>query len=240
MLGAGIRLGEAIASQLPAPGADAANRLSGRLGDLENRLNSLELGVPSSSAGAHEAAASATTVSAPASREHLREELRDWMEDSLTVRMAEVESRLRTESERGQRELLDAFTDSVQTRVIHRISRLEDEVAGQSSAMNELRECSLRTELSVQKLLGALEGMIVKTVPVAEGEPEGQTGEPGATAAADAARPDEKLKSDEKLKPNEKLEEEERTELLPETPSGVEPPPSLERSPKPRRWRLFR
>jgi len=35
---------------------------------------------------------------------------------------------------------------------MQRISRLEEQVAGQSAAVQELRECSLRTESSVQKL----------------------------------------------------------------------------------------
>src|ERR1035438_479286 len=48
----------------------------------------------------------------------LRGELREWLEESVTARMAEVETRLRTESERGQSQMLDAFAESVQTRVI--------------------------------------------------------------------------------------------------------------------------
>jgi uncharacterized coiled-coil protein SlyX len=64
--------------------------------------------------------------------------------------------------------MLDAFAESVQTRVIQRISRLEEDVAGQSAAMSELRECSLRTEQSVQKLLGGLDKLVVRRPPAPE------------------------------------------------------------------------
>jgi len=146
VLGAGIRLGEAIAAQSSAPGPDAGRKLAERIGALEDRLLSLE-------------------VESPA---ELRVELRDWLDESVTIRMAEVETRLKAESEHGQKQVLDAFAESVQTRVIQRISRLEEEVASQSAAMSELRDCSLRTERSMQQLLGGIERLIVKNPPAAE------------------------------------------------------------------------
>jgi hypothetical protein len=155
VLGAGIRLGEAIAAQIPVSG-EPGHKLAERLGELENRLLSLEAESPS-------AAGSPMTPG--------QGELRNWLDESVTARMAEVETRLRTDSERGQKQMLDAFAESVQTRVMHRISRLEDEVAGQSAAMNELRECSLRTERSVHELLGGLDKLILKNAPAAKEEP---------------------------------------------------------------------
>jgi hypothetical protein len=155
VLGAGIRLGEAIAAQIPVSG-EPGHKLAERLGELENRLLSLEAESPS-------AAGSPMTPG--------QGELRNWLDESVTARMAEVETRLRTDSERGQKQMLDAFAEIVQTRVMHRISRLEDEVAGQSAAMNELRECSLRTERSVHELLGGLDKLILKNAPAAKEEP---------------------------------------------------------------------
>jgi hypothetical protein len=160
VLGAGIRLGEAIAGQIPVSGGEPGPKLAERLGELENRLLSLEAESPAAAVSDPEK----TTLG-------LRGELRDWLEESVTVRMAEVETRLRTESERGQKQMLDAFAESVQTRVMHRISRLEEEVAGQSAAMNELRECSLRTERSVHQLLGGLDKLIVRNAPAVEEVP---------------------------------------------------------------------
>jgi uncharacterized coiled-coil protein SlyX len=158
VLGAGIRLGEAIAAQNQPSSPHAGGRMAENLEEkfeqklnekieaIEDRLRNLD-------------------VESPA---ELRGALRDWLDEGIDKRMAEVETRLRAESERGQKQTLDAFAESVQTRVIQRISRLEGEVAGQSAAMNELRDCTLRTERSMQKLLGGLERLVVKNPPGAE------------------------------------------------------------------------
>jgi uncharacterized coiled-coil protein SlyX len=198
VLGAGIRLGEAIAAQIPVSG-DPAQKLAARLGELENRLLSLEAENP-----------------AAAERPDPRGELRGWLEESVSERMAEVETRLRTESERSQKQMLDAFAESVQTRVMHRISRLEEEVAGQSAAMNELRECSLRTQQSIQKLLGGLDKLIVRNPPAAVEGAE----------AVDAVTPAAPLPP-----------------ASPEPPPVVAPPvtapPAFEAPPKSSRWKIF-
>ena len=163
VLGAGIRLGEAMASQLPVPGGEAGNKLAERLDNLEKRVGAL----------------------APqAAPEQVREELRGWIEETVAERLTEAEARLKTEAARGQKEMLDAFAAGVETRVIQRISRLEDEVASQSDAMQELRECSLRTETSVQKLLGGLDKLIVKSSPAAA-----ENASPTDAAAERAAEP---------------------------------------------------
>ena len=145
VLGAGIRLGEVIATQIPVPAGEAGSKLAERLDELESRLQALR----------------------PEPASQVREELRVWLEETVTGRMTEVEVRLKAESARGQQEMLDAFASGVETRVIERMSRLEDEVASQSAAMQELRECSLRTESSVQKLLGGLDRLMVKNSPAA-------------------------------------------------------------------------
>jgi uncharacterized coiled-coil protein SlyX len=201
VLGAGIKLGEAIAAQIPV--SDEPGRtLAQRLGELENRLLSLE-------------AESPAAAGSPQTSLRLRGELRDWLEDSVTVRMAEVEMRLRADSERGQKQMLDDFAENVQTRVMHRISRLEEEVAGQSAAMNELRECSLRTERSVHKLLGGLDRLIVKNAPAtAEEAPAPKAGPAPAPKAepAPAAAPQ---------------------------PAPVIEPPPFQTPPKSSRWKFF-
>lgn len=201
VLGAGIRLGEAIAAQIPLPGIEPGNKLAERLGELENRLQSLE----------------AESPAATGSEVRLRGELRDWLEESVGVRMAEVETRLRTESERGQKQMLDAFAESVQTRVIHRISRLEEEVAGQSAAMSELRECSLRTEQSVHKLLGGLDKLMVKDPPAAE----------------EAVNP-----APAEIAPTEPPAGGTAPVAVPEPPPIIEPP-AFEAPRKSSRWKIF-
>jgi chromosome segregation ATPase len=196
VLGAGIRLGEAIAAREPGQSAPSAEPawgapLGNRIGALETRLQSLEGGLESARPAAvavrfdaQEAELAAVRAhlkneqqrveSLGAAAERLRGELRGWLENSVATRMAEVETRLKSDAEHSQRQMLDVFVETVETRVIQRISRLEGEVAGQSAAMSELRECSLRTEQSMQKLLGGLDRIIVPqsaTEEIAAAEP---------------------------------------------------------------------
>jgi hypothetical protein len=159
VLGAGIRMGEAIASRDAASGTGNAKELADRLSRLEGRLSKLS--------DRDLEGAESVNPELGAMTASLRGELREWLDESVGVRMAEVEKRLRAEAERSQKQILDAFIESVQTRVIHRISRLEEEFTNQSTAMTELRECSLRTEESMQKLLGGLDRLIV-TSPAGE------------------------------------------------------------------------
>lgn len=232
VLGAGIRLGEAIAAQHPDLRLEASDKLVERLGEMEDRLLTLEAESPAAIASRFEK--QAAEVSAVRTRldtegrqiealgetsRRLRAELRDWLEESVTMRMAEVETRLKTETERGQKQVLEAFTESVQTRVIHRISRLEEEVSSQSAAMGELRECSLRTELSVQKLLGGLDRLILKDHPAAELTPNPLPADAGNMAATPENTP-------------------RQSAPLAEASRIVEPP-AFEVRPKSRRWKIF-
>jgi hypothetical protein len=52
----------------------------------------------------------------------------------------------------------------------HRVSLLEKEVAGHSAGLSELRECSLRTERTLQKLLLGIDRLIA---PSNRPEPDG-------------------------------------------------------------------
>ena len=189
VLGAGIRLGEAIATW--EPGAQPGQKFSERLGELEHRLQDLEAEISPADAIPLDFDAG-TILSRPATSFEtapgLRRELEEWLAESVATRMADVEARLKAEAERGQKQMLDAFVESVQTRVIHRISQLEDEVAGQSASMNELRECSLRTERSIQKLLGGLDKLIPKPAQdAADAKPDADP--PAATPSHKEAPP---------------------------------------------------
>ena len=164
VFGVAIRLGEAIADRYPV---DAGRKLSERLGELETRLLSLEGETGAANGSPLDGEERQQEASIDAGLQ-LRGELREWLEESVAARITDLELRLQAESERGRKQMLDAFAESVQTRVIQRISRLEEEVAGQSAAMSELRECSLRTEQSVQKLLGGLDKLVVRRPPAPE------------------------------------------------------------------------
>jgi len=182
VLGAGIRLGERLVSQGAGEGSEAAGILADRLGRLEGRLSHIEgaqaeqpvsetaLRGIESRIDEQAAAASAVRVRLDTgvrrmetpiqTEERLPSEMRAWMEQRLDERLRGVESTLRRESDEARRETLSAVVESVQTRVILRISKLEEEVAGQAAGMQELRECTLRTEQSMHKLLGGIDRLI--------------------------------------------------------------------------------
>jgi len=235
LLGAGIRLGEAIVGRDPAATRDpeTGGRLEARLGALEDRLVNLEVVRPGPAAAAirselsreDERVAALSQIGA-----QLRVELQGWLEQSVGSRMSDVEAKLRAESDDARRQMLDAFAESVQTRVTHRISRLEEEVAGQSAAMVELRDCSLRTEQSLHKLLGGLDRLLVpRPVPpladfASDEEAIGQNDEP----------------QPEPPQPPEPGLESSAEEALSD-PGAPEVPPEVppELQPRPRRWGLF-
>jgi len=183
LLGAGIRLGERLAGDERGEGTDAATGLlAERLGQLEGRLSTLEaIEVPPMEsridleslesrleAQAGEVSAVRVRLDAGANQietlgqtdDRLRTELRSWLDQRVDERLRGVETKLRAESDEAQREMLNAVIESVQTRVILRISKLEQEVAGQAEGMLELRECTVRTEQSMQKLLGGIDRLI--------------------------------------------------------------------------------
>lgn len=228
MLGAGIRLGEALAAQLPAEGSESGRKLAEKIGELEHRLLSLEVEIPA-----------ALTEPGP----QLLAELGDWLEENVAVRMADVETRLRAESERGQKQMLDAFAESVQTRVVQRISRLEEEVAGQSAAMSELRECSLRTERSMQQLLGGLDRLIVKSPPVSEAFEAAEAGADPSSADARVVAPNVSASAESGPPPGGDAPAAGAPAAgAPAAdvnrPAVVEPP-AFEARPKSRRWKFF-
>jgi hypothetical protein len=243
LLGAGIRLGEAIMDRDPAAARDSHNGggLEARLGALENRLIDLEAVSPATKGDARgeRQTVAVDDIRSELSRAdervaalsqiggQLRVELQGWLEQRVGLRMADVEAKLKAESDDARRQMLDAFAESVQARVTHRISRLEEEVAGQSAAMAELRDCSLRTEQSLQKLLGGLDRLlVVRSAP------------PPADFASDEA-----IGQKDKLPGGPELGREPLPELVPATESVREEilrdPAAPGQAPSPRRWSLF-
>jgi hypothetical protein len=272
LLGAGIRLGEAIVGRDPSVTRDSENggRLEARLGALEDRLINLETAGPGASDASRPIAGDASrhrdsaadargerqtaavaAIRSELSREdervaalsqigaQLRVELQGWLEQSVGSRMADVEAKLRAESDDARRQMLDAFAESVQTRVTHRISRLEEEVAGQSAAMGELRDCSLRTEQSLQKLLGGLDRLLVPrpVPPLADfssiEEAIGQHDKPAGDSAVQQRVASVETTGDPEFRLPQESDVESSAQEAGSDPAAQEQPP------KPRRWSLF-
>jgi chromosome segregation ATPase len=87
----------------------------------------------------------------------LESNLPSLIDATAAPRFAQMEDRLRTEREETQARAIETLDDHLQTKVVQRISTLESDLAGQSAALHELRDCSLRTDLNMQKLLSGVE-----------------------------------------------------------------------------------
>lgn len=209
----------------PAGQSPVVGELAERLGYLEGRISSLETIVPPAqvpeidlsglesklAAQAREVSAVRMQLEEGAGRieslgqtdERLRNELRGWVDKRVEEQLKGVESKLRAENKEAQREMLSAVVDSVQTRVILRISKLEEEVAGQAAGMMELRDCTLRTEDSMQKLLGGIDRLIAAQQPPAR---------PAKPAAAPQPAPELRAKAAPEALP-----------VRPKQPEGTQP-----------------
>jgi hypothetical protein len=95
-----------------------------------------------------------------AGAESLKAELRARLADDVRERIAEVEDRIEQRLATSQQQTLDALMDGVQRRVLDRMARLEAEVAGQSTAMGQLRDCSVKTEQTVQRLIEGIDRLV--------------------------------------------------------------------------------
>jgi hypothetical protein len=81
---------------------------------------------------------------------------------AVEPRLAELGRKLEKDFEQFQSRTLDALAGTLEAR-LHRISGLESSLSGQSEAIAELREKSLRTEQNIEKLLLAVERLCERT-----------------------------------------------------------------------------
>jgi len=94
---------------------------------------------------------------------HLRGDLQKELNRSLDERLGAVEARVHLNMEAAHAQTLDAMVSAMENRVTPRIVRMENQIAGQTAAVTELRECALQSERSVQRLVGVLERMMTPT-----------------------------------------------------------------------------
>lgn len=125
----------------------------------------------------------------------LRTEMRRQLSGELNQRVAAVEEKLHKSMEASHRETVEEMLTVLETRVGPRISRLENDVSGQAAAVTELKECSLQTERSIQRLLMALERVIVNRNDTA-GTGGEQAGESPRIAFVNSSRPKEESASE--------------------------------------------
>jgi hypothetical protein len=121
---------------------------------------------------------------------HLRSDLQKELSRNLDERLAAVEARVHLRMEASHAQTLDAMVSTMENRVTPRIVQLESEIAGQTAAVNELRECALQSERSIQRLLGVLERVVdpaqINAAPPKQG---GARHDMGENAPVDPSRP---------------------------------------------------
>jgi len=82
---------------------------------------------------------------------------------AVQPRIDELGRQLEKDFEQSQNRSLDTLVRTLETRLLQRISGLESSLSGQSEAIEELREKSLRTDRNMEKLLLAVEKFCERT-----------------------------------------------------------------------------
>ena len=188
-LGAGIRLTQGAAKSRREPGVDLDPLLS-RLKNVESRISEMELEsyasvetpvssapLPSEVLGQTLVAFEARLASQLNDVEQIRGDIRRvderladldsqlpvLVQSNVDVRFQEVERKLQHEFEQAQTRSMAAFVDTLQSKVVDRISTLENNLAEQSQAIGKLRDASQRSDENLQKMLVGIERLVDQT-----------------------------------------------------------------------------
>ena len=182
-LGAGMRLAQGPAKERSEPRADL-NPLLARLKNVESRIVEMEsaehpapvVSVPAPAAFAEKtlAAFESKLAAQLTDVEQLRVEIRQvderlgqldvqlpvLIQSTVDVRFREVEQHLQRDFEEAQSRSMAAFVDTLQTKVVERISTLETNLAEQSQVIGKLRDASVRSDENLQKMLAGIERLV--------------------------------------------------------------------------------
>ena len=163
LLGAGLKLGERRREGNGAVSADEADRIDlflTRLEALERRIDAFQ-----SQDGQTQGAQSHSGAPGPhpansAVNGHLSRE------SEIEEQFAAMEARLRRELGLRGKDGIGLVAEGIEKRIEERIGPLEAELASQRASVIELREYSLRTERSVQKLLEGVDRLVAAQAPL--------------------------------------------------------------------------
>jgi alanyl-tRNA synthetase len=153
LLGAGIRLGKGRAAVSGHPDSNTAPGTSPCAGEglpdervarFIERLEALERKL------------------APLTGNENVAEQSDLRPGASDLQIQAMEARLRQDLSCRQAEQAEALAAEVQKKVTERIALIEAEVSNQRAAVGELRECSMRTEQTLQKVLEGI-GRLVES-----------------------------------------------------------------------------
>ena len=231
-LGAGIRLTQGPSKSPPEPSVDLDPLLT-RLKNVEGRIVQMETsapvvraaapapsGVPEKTLAAFESKLAAQLADVNQLRGEIRRvdqrlgdldtQLPIIIQSTVDVRFQQVERKLQHDFEEAQNRSMAAFVDTLQTKVVERISTLETNLAQQSSAIGKLRDASLRTDENLQKMLVGIEKLVNQTKvlqpePSVSPPPAPQQPPPKAEPAMTVAEPARGPEPPRKLEPEPAL-----------------------------------
>ncbi len=109
------------------------------------------------------------------------------IEASVSAKMAELEHRLRGEFNEIHYRTVDAFAETIEKRVVGRITALENSLIEQSHSIVSLKEKSFRTDDNLNRLLDAVEKLCARAETqsnIALLQPEMRVSPPEAPAAS--------------------------------------------------------
>ncbi len=82
------------------------------------------------------------------------------VQSTVNVRFEQAEQKLLRDFEDAQSRSMTAFADTLQSKVVERISTLEVNLAEQSQAIGKLRDASARSDENLQKMLVGIERLV--------------------------------------------------------------------------------
>ena len=117
------------------------------------------------------------------------------VQSTVDVRFREVQSKLQQDFEEAQNRSMAAFVDTLQSKVVNRINTLETNLSEQSQVIGKLRDSSVRTDESLQKMLVGIE-RLVEQGRVPQTPSEAPPVSPAPPPQPVAAKPVEPLRED--------------------------------------------
>jgi hypothetical protein len=92
----------------------------------------------------------------------LEHRIPELIDESIRPRFEALHERVQREMQETASQTLELFADRIQSRVVEKISAIENDLGRQSQAINALRDSSLKTDESMQKLLAGVESLADK------------------------------------------------------------------------------
>jgi hypothetical protein len=117
--------------------------------------------------------------------ENLELRVQQCVSQEIRLCMTEAERRLSENAGPDRLQMFNSLAEGVKIRVAERIARLDEELTGQRNAIVELRECSVKTGKSIQRLLESIERLAAAQAEATSGVARLTATEPGSEERAE-------------------------------------------------------